>query len=95
MTEVKQAEYRNKRQMIGVVVTKAGDKTIGVKVERLKMHPRYKKYIKVSNKFMAHDEENKAGIGDKVLIVESRPISATKQWRLARIVERSIENIEG
>lgn len=95
MTEEKQAAYRNKRQMIGVVVTKAGDKTIGVKVERLKKHPRYKKYIKKSNKFMAHDEENQAGIGDKVLIVEARPISATKRWRLARIVERSIENIEG
>lgn len=95
MTEEKQAGYRNKRQMIGVVITKGGYKTVGVKIETLKMHPRYKKYIKISKKFMAHDEKNEAGIGDKVLIVESKPISATKKWRMARIVERSIENIEG
>ena len=95
MSEKQQAEYRNKRQMVGTVVTRAGDKTVGVKVETLKQHPRYKKYIKVSKKFMAHDEKNEVGIGDKVLIVESRPISATKRWRVARIVERSIENIKG
>ena len=88
-------EYRNKRVLYGVVVSKVGDKTIGVKVERLKQHRRYKKYIKVSRKFFAHDERNEAGIGDRVMIVESRPLSATKRWRLSRIVERSVERREG
>ncbi len=95
MSEVKETTYRNKRQMVGVVVSKVGDKTVGVKVERLKKHPRYKKYIKQSRKFIAHDKDNASGIGDKVLIVESRPLSASKRWRVARIVERSVENIEG
>ena len=71
----------------GVVVSSAMDKTIVVKVEMIKMHPRYKKVIRRSQKFHAHDEQNKANVGDVVRIVETRPLSKTKNWRLAEVVE--------
>jgi small subunit ribosomal protein S17 len=63
------------------------DKTIVVQVETLKMHPRYKKVIRRATKFHAHDERNEANIGDVVRIVETRPLSKTKSWRLVQIVE--------
>jgi small subunit ribosomal protein S17 len=63
------------------------DKTIVVKVDTIKAHPRYKKVVRRSVKFHAHDPENKAHVGDVVRIVETRPISKTKNWRLAEIVE--------
>jgi ribosomal protein uS17 len=71
----------------GVVVSDAMDKTIVVKVDMIKAHPRYKKVIRRSTKFHAHDERNQAHIGDVVRIVETRPLSKTKRWRLAEIVE--------
>jgi small subunit ribosomal protein S17 len=71
----------------GVVVSSAMDKTIVVKVDTLKVHPRYKKVIKRSSKFHAHDEQNQAKVGDVVRIVETRPLSKTKSWRLAEVVE--------
>ena len=71
----------------GVVVSSAMDKTIVVKVDTIKAHPRYKKVVRRSVKFHAHDPENKAHVGDVVRIVETRPISKTKNWRLAEIVE--------
>jgi small subunit ribosomal protein S17 len=71
----------------GVVVSSAMDKTIVVKVETLKVHPRYKKVIKRAKKFHAHDERNEANVGDVVRIVEARPLSKSKSWRLAEIVE--------
>jgi small subunit ribosomal protein S17 len=71
----------------GVVVSSAMDKTIVVQVEMLKMHPRYKKVIRSETKFHAHDEGNQANVGDIVRIVETRPLSKTKRWRLAEIVE--------
>jgi small subunit ribosomal protein S17 len=71
----------------GVVVSNAMDKTIVVKVDVIKSHPRYKKVIRRSVKFHAHDEQNAANVGDVVRIVETRPLSATKRWRLAEIVE--------
>jgi small subunit ribosomal protein S17 len=71
----------------GVVVSNAMDKTIVVRVETLKVHPRYKKVIRRENKFHAHDERNEANVGDVVRIVETRPLSKTKNWRLAEIVE--------
>jgi len=64
------------------------DKTIVVSVERLARHPLYKRVIRLSTKFKAHDEENEARIGDTVLIEESRPLSATKRWRLVSVVAR-------
>jgi small subunit ribosomal protein S17 len=71
----------------GVVVSSAMDKTIVVRVETLKAHPRYKKIIRRSTKFHAHDERNEANVGDVVRIVEARPLSKTKRWRLAEVVE--------
>jgi ribosomal protein uS17 len=71
----------------GVVVSDAMDKTIVVKVDLIKSHPRYKKVIRRSVKFHAHDEQNAAHVGDVVRIVETRPLSKTKRWRLAEVVE--------
>ena len=66
-----------------------GDKSIVVKVETVRAHPKYKKVVRRSNKLHAHDEQNTAGIGDVVRIVETRPLSKTKRWRLAEIVEKA------
>src|SRR5919198_586418 len=71
----------------GVVVSSAMDKTIVVKVDTVKAHPKYKKGVRRSIKFHAHDEQNAAKVGDVVRIVETRPLSATKRWRLAEVVE--------
>jgi len=71
----------------GVVVSDAMDKTIVVKVDLIKSHPKYKKVIRRSVKFHAHDEQNAAHVGDVVRIVETRPLSKTKRWRLAEVVE--------
>ena len=71
----------------GVVVSNAMDKTIVVKVDVIKSHTKYKKVVRRSVKFHAHDEQNTANVGDIVRIVETRPLSATKRWRLAEIVE--------
>jgi small subunit ribosomal protein S17 len=71
----------------GVVVSSGMDKTIVVKVETVKVHPRYKKVIRRARKFHAHDERNEANVGDVVRIVETRPLSKNKNWRLAEIVE--------
>jgi ribosomal protein uS17 len=73
----------------GVVVSNQMDKTIVVRVETLKAHRRYKKIIRRSTKFHAHDEANQAKVGDVVRIVETRPLSKTKRWRLAEIVEEA------
>jgi small subunit ribosomal protein S17 len=71
----------------GVVVSSAMDKTIVVRVDTLKAHPHYKKIIRRSTKLHAHDERNEAKVGDVVRIVEGRPLSKTKRWRLAEIIE--------
>ena len=71
----------------GVVVSSAMDKTIVVKVDLIKSHPRYKKVVRRSVKFHAHDEQNAANVGDVVRIVETRPLSKTKRWRLAEVLE--------
>jgi len=81
---------RNRRKVRqGIVVSTAGDKTCVVKIEDRKKHPLYKKMITRSTKFHAHDEENLAGVGDTVLIMETRPISKMKRWRLVEIVEKA------
>ncbi len=73
----------------GVVVSDKGDKSIVVKVETTQAHPRYKKVVRRTHRVHAHDEQNSAAIGDVVLIVESRPLSKTKHWRLVEIVEKA------
>ncbi len=77
---------RNRKRMVGVVVSDKMDKTAVVVVNRLVQHPVYKKYIRKRSKFKAHDEENKVRIGDTVEIIQSRPLSKTKQWRISRII---------
>ncbi len=79
----------SKKILTGYVVSNKADKTIVVMVETLVQHPLYKKYIKRRKKFMAHDPKNECNIGDKVQIIESRPISKRKRWRLLKILERA------
>ena len=78
-----------RRILQGTVVSDKGDKTIIVKVERRKKHPLYKKYIVRSSKFMAHDEANDCGIGDRVRIIEHRPISKRKRWMVQETLTKS------
>jgi small subunit ribosomal protein S17 len=82
-----ETERGARQERRGVVVSSAMDKTIVVRVEIIKVHPRYKKVIRRSTKFHAHDERNEAKVGDVVRIVETRPVSRTKRWRLAEVVE--------
>jgi small subunit ribosomal protein S17 len=88
-TEKPAAEPGRRQERRGVVVSDKGDKTIVVKVDVIKSHPKYKKVVRRSVRFHAHDEQNTAGVGDTVRIVETRPLSKTKHWRLAEIVEKA------
>ncbi|GAB5046898.1 30S ribosomal protein S17 [Thermodesulfovibrio sp. TK110] len=76
-----------KKILKGTVVSDKMDKTVVVSVERIFQHPLYKKTIKTKKKYKAHDEENKCKLGDMVEIIESRPISKTKRWRILRIIK--------
>jgi small subunit ribosomal protein S17 len=87
MADTTERNTRKERQ--GVVVSDKQDKTIVVRVERRTTHPLYGKTMKRSKKYHVHDEANDAGVGDTVRIVETRPISKLKRWRLAEIVERA------
>ena len=82
-------ERNNRRTRTGIVVSNKMDKTITVAVELDKRHPLYGKVYKVTKKFKAHDENNECGIGDIVEIMETRPLSKDKYFRLVRIVERA------
>ena len=82
-------ERGRRQERRGVVVSDKGDKTIVVKVDVIKLHPKYKKVVRRAVKFHAHDERNEAGAGDTVRIVETRPLSKTKHWRLAEVVEKA------
>ncbi len=82
-------EQSLKKQRVGIVTSNKSDKTITVEVERKLRHPMYSKFVKRNKKFMAHDEQNACGIGDLVRIVESRPLSARKRWRLVEILEKA------
>src|SRR3972149_4014317 len=86
-----EGERGRRQERRGVVVSDAGDKTIVVKVDTIKAHPKYKKFVRRSAKFHAHDEQNSAKVGDVVRIVETRPISKRKHWRLAAIVGGAAE----
>ncbi len=82
-------EEKLKKQRVGLVASNKNDKSITVVVERKLRHPIYGKFVKRSKKLHAHDEANACGIGDLVRIVESRPLSATKRWRLVEIIEKA------
>ena len=86
-TEKPATEPARRQERRGVVVSDKGDKTIVVKVDVIKSHPKYKKVVRSTVKFHAHDEANTAGVGDTVRIVETRPLSKTKRWRLAEVLE--------
>ncbi|MBQ1780869.1 MAG: 30S ribosomal protein S17 [Bacteroidales bacterium] len=83
-------ETRNlRKERIGVVVSNKMDKSIVVKIERREKHPIYGKFIKKTDRFIAHDEKNECNIGDTVRIMETRPMSKRKCWRLVEIIERA------
>ena len=84
-------ERSNRKVYRGTVVSDKMDKTITVVVETKKTHPLYGKRVKYSKKFKAHDENNEAKIGGKVVIMETRPLSATKRFRLVEIVEKAVQ----
>ncbi|MCY7420482.1 MAG: 30S ribosomal protein S17 [Chitinophagaceae bacterium] len=81
-------ERNLRKTKLGVVSSNRMDKTITVRVERKVKHPLYGKFVKKSTKFHAHDEKNECSIGDTVKIMESRPLSKTKRWRLVEVVEK-------
>jgi small subunit ribosomal protein S17 len=84
-----EASIRNKKQRIGVVASNKMDKTITVAVERKLRHPIYGKFVKKTKKFVAHDPKNECNEGDLVKIIESRPLSKRKRWKLVEILERA------
>src|SRR5688572_5786756 len=91
MTAAEMTTRGKRKAKVGRVVSDKMDKTIVVSVERLSRHRVYKRVIRLTSKFKAHDERNEARIGDTVRIEESRPLSATKRWRLVEVVSRAVE----
>ena len=88
MSEVTTIARNLRKTKLGVVTSNKMDKTITVNVERKVKHPLYGKFVKKSTKFHAHDDKNECRIGDTVRIMESRPLSKTKRWRLVEVVEK-------
>jgi len=85
-----ESKKRNlRKQLVGIVSSDKMDKTITIKVERRIKHPIYGKFMKKTNKFTAHDEKNECNTGDTVRIMETRPLSKKKRWRLVEIIERA------
>ncbi len=82
-------ERQSRKVRQGIVVSDGRDKTITVEVAGQAMHPKYRKVVRTSKKFHAHDENNDANIGDTVRIIETRPLSKSKTWRLDQVVERA------
>lgn len=81
-------ERNLRKERIGLVVSNKMNKSIVVTIERKVKHPMYGKFVKKTSKFVAHDETNQCSIGDKVLIMETRPLSKTKNWRLVEVLEK-------
>ena len=84
-----EARISSRKTRVGKVVSDKMDKTVVVAIRDNVKHPLYKKIIKRTVKFKAHDEENACGIGDKVMIMETRPLSRDKRWRVAQIIEKA------
>lgn len=85
-----ETENRNARKLrTGIVVSISGNKSVTVKIDYRKHHPKYGKMMTISKKLHVHDENNECGVGDKVTVMETRPLSKTKRWRLVEIVERT------
>ena len=83
-------EKKRHKTRQGAVVSDKMDKTVVVRVERLTKHPKYNKVIRRAKKFKAHDEHNVCRIGDRVLIVETRPLSKEKRWRVREVIEKAV-----
>ena len=79
----------NRRVLTGNVISDKMDKTVVVKVTMRRQHPRYKKYVNYFKKYKAHDEHNACGVGDRVRIIETRPLSKEKRWRVGEILEKA------
>ena len=79
-----------RRTLVGTVVSNKMDKTVVVRVERLVQDPRYKKYVRRYSRFMAHDEENGCSVGDQVQIIEHRPLSKRKRWKVQSTVAKTV-----
>ncbi len=79
----------NRRTKVGEVVSNAMERTAVVKVTTLQQHPKFKKFVRKTKKFAVHDEENQLQVGDRVRIIETRPISKNKCWRLLEVIEKS------
>jgi small subunit ribosomal protein S17 len=92
MVETK-TERGHRKERVGEVVSNKMQKTIVVRVERRFPHPKFKKVVTAFSKFYAHDEKGDAKVGDKVRIMETRPLSKTKRWRLVEVVERNPESV--
>lgn len=82
-------ERNSRKEIVGIVASNRMEKTITVKVERKQKHPKYGKFVKSSSSFKAHDEKNECNINDVVRIMETRPISKDKRWRLVEIIEKA------
>jgi small subunit ribosomal protein S17 len=80
-----------RRTLVGMVVSDKMDKTVVVRVERLVRDPRYKKFVRRYSKFMAHDESNGCAVGDRVRIIEHRPLSKNKRWKVQTTIAKAIE----
>ena len=90
MSEQPEAIERAMRKVrVGTVISDKMDKTVVVRVQTLKEHPRYKKHVQQSTRFKAHDEQNQCKVGDRVRIMETRPLSHNKRWRVVAIVEKA------
>jgi small subunit ribosomal protein S17 len=83
-------ERGRRKTQVGVVVSNKMDKTVVVQVDKVLKHPIYKKYISRRNKYKAHNEKNDCNVGDRVLIMESRPLSKEKMWRVYKILEKAV-----
>jgi small subunit ribosomal protein S17 len=89
MEATQTAERNLRKEILGLVTSNSMDKSITVIVERKEKHPMYGRYVKKSKKFHAHDEKNECNVGDTVRIMETRPLSKTKCWRMVEIIERA------
>jgi small subunit ribosomal protein S17 len=83
-------ERGQRKTLVGTVVSDKMDKTVVVEVERLTMDPRFKKYVRRRKRYKAHDEKRQCKVGDKVMIIESRPLSREKRWRVLKMIEKAL-----
>ncbi len=84
------SERGQRKTLVGTVVGDKMEKTVVVRVERLTLHPRFKKYLRTRKKYKAHDERRECHVGDRVLIIETRPLSRDKRWRVLKMLEKAL-----